>query len=108
MLTLFTSAPSTPTRGHDSVGLGAASDGCGAAVSVLCAPAEVASELQRLFLQMAGKLFALECDPRLPHLQLRDVHGFMVLPGQVGKKFGYEQSRSNVILSLLMKMEYAK
>ena len=66
----------------DGAGVGTHGDGCGAAVGVLCAPPEVASELQRLFLQMAGKLYALESDPQLPHLQIRDVHGFMVLPGQ--------------------------
>ena len=75
MLTLFTAASS------GSAESGGVDDGCGAAVSVLCAPPEVAAELHRLFLQMAGKLLALENDPHLPHLQMRDVHGFIVLPG---------------------------
>ena len=92
MLTLFTATPllndvesradgcgsGAEPRGRDNNG----GDGCGSAVSILAAPTEVAEELQRLFLQIAGKLFALDCDPRLPHLQMRDIHGFVVLPGE--------------------------
>lgn len=83
MLSLFTATPSLTDPG--SLG-----GGCGSAVSVLAAPTEVAEELQKLFLQMAGKLFALDCDPKLPHLQMRDVHGFMLLPGeeQIGCLYG--------------------
>ncbi|KAG1676518.1 hypothetical protein FOA52_000061 [Chlamydomonas sp. UWO 241] len=54
---------------------------CSPAINVLCAPPEVAAELSDHLGVMAAQLLSLRVNTHLPHLQVRDVHGFTFLPG---------------------------
>ncbi|GAX85051.1 hypothetical protein CEUSTIGMA_g12471.t1 [Chlamydomonas eustigma] len=87
MLTLFATSSSA----------GVSLDGSGAAVSVLCGPPTISAELQALFHRTAWKLLTLDQEPLLPHLQMMDVHGFVVLPGSGSSSAAYT-SRPHVTL----------
>lgn len=74
MLTLFATTAAT-------AGLAAGGWETGPAVSVLCAAPRVADELNRLFCRIAADLLTLETDPSLAHAQIRDINGFVYMPG---------------------------